>query len=104
MHQPQERVAEEVERLFNERDTLRGEGGFCIVPDGRIVILIRFPFGIETNIVVVVVLIGIEPVTTIVVVLIRFVLDVGRLVETAERVNEGVASGAAGSLMSHAFR
>ena len=36
--------------------------------------------------------------TTIAVVLIRFVLDVGRLAETGEPVNEGMASGPAGAV------
>lgn len=90
MHQPQERVDEQVERLFNEQETLGCERGFCVVPDGRIVILIRFSFGVEPNIVVIV-LMGIEPGTRIFVVWIGFVPDVGRGVEIMRRASEGMS-------------
>jgi hypothetical protein len=76
----QKRVNEQIERLFNKRETLRCERCFCVVLDERIDIGIPFPFGIEPNIVLV--LIGIEPVASIFVVLIGFIPDLDRIVET----------------------
>jgi hypothetical protein len=97
MQKPQEEVDQKVERLFGDGETLGSEGDFCIIPDGRIVSVIRFPIGIEANVVAGV--IGIEPVETIVVVLTGVVPDILILVEAVERSHEGMASGGAGSFL-----